>query len=49
MLEDESTENYIHSVIDLSNGIRASDVNLEECDVVHKILLTLAKSYKPQR
>lgn len=33
----------------LADCIRATDRNLEECDVVHNILLTFHKSYKPQR
>lgn len=44
MLEDEGIENYIHKVIDLVDGIRATSGYLDEFDVVHKILLTLPKS-----
>lgn len=44
-----SIDNYIHRVVDLANGIRDVSGHLEECDDVHKILLTLPKSYKPRR
>lgn len=48
MLEDESVDYYIHTMTDLANGIKAVGGHFEECDA-HKILLTLPKSYKPQR
>lgn len=48
MLEDENyVENYIHRVTNLTDGIRAIGGHLEECDVVHKILLIFPKFYKP--
>lgn len=49
IIEDEGVENYIHRVTNLVDGIGVVSGHLEECDVVHKILLNLPKSYKSTR